>query len=140
MSIRRVGRPRRLPVATLRGAALHRRRRREARGRRDLRKPLERPRETKLSEQRINSPTLEKDFERRLQLAKGAEWQMLSEGERRRRAIRNHLVERILMLACLPSLLRAGLPQLRRLLRAHLFPRQCPLLRPLLRLLPRGVR
>ena len=52
----------------------------------------------KLTEQRISS-TLEKDFEQRLKL-KEVEWQKLSESERRRRANRNHVVERILTLSC----------------------------------------
>ena len=51
-----------------------------------------------LTEQRINA-TLEADFEKRLQ-RKEAEWLQLSEAERRRRANRNHVVERILTLAC----------------------------------------
>ena len=53
---------------------------------------------TKLAEQRMNS-TLAKDFEQRLK-QKEVEWQTLSESERRRRANRNHVVERILTLAC----------------------------------------
>ena len=41
----------------------------------------------------------EKDFDRRLSLAE-EEWAQLSEKERRRRAHRNHIAERILTLAC----------------------------------------